>query len=63
MEILFCWVSLDKDIIKPSVLPLAKSSILITSLSKDSSDKQTITLYPFSLATCSIPLITVAKKW
>jgi hypothetical protein len=44
------------------MLPLASISMLRTSLSKESSDKQMMTLYPFSFATCSIPLMTVEKK-
>ena len=34
----------DKEIINPSILPLASISILITSLEKDSLDNPTITL-------------------
>ena len=42
---------LEMEIMKPSILPLANISMLITSLSKDSLDKPIITLKPCLLAT------------
>ena len=59
----FNWVSALKERIKPSILPFANISMLMTSFSLDSSEIQTITLYPFSFAYFSIPLKTVVKKW
>ena len=46
----------------PSIVPLLSISITPISFSKDSLLIQVITLYPFSSATFSIPLKTLAKK-